>query len=49
MISLPLYPRMTDGDVDDVIAAVYAIVRIERAKGRIVNAADSLQESVVHE
>ena len=49
MISLPLYPRMTDGDVDDVIAAVCDIVRIERAKGRSVNAPDSLQESVVHQ
>lgn len=29
-ISLPLYPSMTDGDADDVISAVHAVVRAHR-------------------
>ena len=42
MISLPLYPRMSDGDVEDVIEAVCDIVRQQRA-----HALDSLQENVI--
>lgn len=44
MISLPLYPRMSDDDVDDVIEAVCGIVRQQRGR---VDGLDSLQESVV--
>ena len=29
-VSLPLYPAMTDGDVDDVVAAVADVVRRHR-------------------
>jgi dTDP-4-amino-4,6-dideoxygalactose transaminase len=36
MISLPLYPRMSDNDVDDVIEAVCDILRKDKAKGRVV-------------
>jgi dTDP-4-amino-4,6-dideoxygalactose transaminase len=30
MVSLPLHPRLADGDVADVIAAVHRIVRANR-------------------
>jgi dTDP-4-amino-4,6-dideoxygalactose transaminase len=29
-ISLPLYPRMTEGDVDDVVRALRRILRAHR-------------------
>ena len=44
MISLPLYPLMSDHDVDDVIEAVCDIVQKE-AKTRAVESANSLEES----
>ena len=34
LISLPIYPRMTDGDVQDVAAAVLDVVRRHRAGGQ---------------
>lgn len=46
MISLPLYPRMTDGDVDDVIDAVCDIVSKKKMPERALNTADLMQESV---
>lgn len=45
MISLPLYPRMSDHDVDDVIEAVCDIVRKERAKERVVERLSSFAKS----
>ena len=36
MISLPLYPRMSDNDVDDVIEAVCDILRKDKAKERVI-------------
>ena len=45
MLSLPLFPRMSDNDVDDVIEAVCDIVRQEKAKARIVRGVNSLEES----
>lgn len=38
LVSLPLFPRMSDGDVMDVIAAVTAIVRENRTTARVVGA-----------
>jgi len=45
MISLPLYPRMSDDDVDDVIEAVCDIVRKEKAKERAVERVNSCEAS----
>ena len=47
MISLPLYPRMSDQDVDDVIEAVCDIASKQRAKERLAPRTTSLEESVV--
>ena len=45
MISLPLYPRMSNEDVDDVIEAVCDIVRKEKAKTRVADGVNSFEES----
>lgn len=34
LVSLPLYPRMTDGDVEDVVAALVDVVRTNRRGAR---------------
>ena len=47
MISLPLYPRMSDQDVDDVIEAVCDIAHKQRAKERVAQRPNSFEESVV--
>jgi dTDP-4-amino-4,6-dideoxygalactose transaminase len=47
MISLPLYPRMSDQDVDDVIEAVCDIAGKQRAKERVLPARNLFEESGV--
>jgi dTDP-4-amino-4,6-dideoxygalactose transaminase len=35
LISLPIYPRMSDADVDDVVAAVHDVVRTHGGGGPV--------------
>lgn len=49
MISLPLYPRMSDHDVDDVIEAVCDILEKDKAKQRVTPKVPSFEESGVLE